>query len=276
MNETTLPADWGMLCLVVFMLGMRHGFDADHLATIDGLTRFNAQRSPRLAKLCGLLFSVGHGLVVVAIALAVNGFASVRAVPEWLAGFGAWTSIVILVLLGLANLYTVLHTPSHAVVAPVGLRGRFLGRFARAESAIGVALVGALFALSFDTVSQAMLFAMAASQFGGWHAALAIGIVFLLGMLLVDGINGWWISRLLRRADRMALVASRIMGVTVAMLSLLVAAYGVLRLAVPGVAAWGEGRELLMGASVVAIIAACFLLGWWLAGNPARPVAQRP
>ena len=34
-----LPADWGALCALVFLLGMRHGLDADHLAAIDGLTR---------------------------------------------------------------------------------------------------------------------------------------------------------------------------------------------------------------------------------------------
>ena len=39
-----LPTDWGALCALVFLLGMRHGFDADHLATIDGLTRLNRRR----------------------------------------------------------------------------------------------------------------------------------------------------------------------------------------------------------------------------------------
>ena len=37
----TLPSDWTSLCAVVFLLGMRHGLDADHLAAIDGLTRLN-------------------------------------------------------------------------------------------------------------------------------------------------------------------------------------------------------------------------------------------
>ena len=35
----TLPTDFNALAAVVFLLGMRHGFDADHLATIDALTR---------------------------------------------------------------------------------------------------------------------------------------------------------------------------------------------------------------------------------------------
>lgn len=52
------------LCALALILGIKHGFDADHLATIDGLARCNAARSPRAARLSGALFSSGHGLVV--------------------------------------------------------------------------------------------------------------------------------------------------------------------------------------------------------------------
>ena len=38
----TLPTDWLSLLILTFVLGMKHGFDADHLAIIDGLTRYNA------------------------------------------------------------------------------------------------------------------------------------------------------------------------------------------------------------------------------------------
>ena len=34
----TLPSDWLSMLILTFVLGMKHGFDADHLATIDGLT----------------------------------------------------------------------------------------------------------------------------------------------------------------------------------------------------------------------------------------------
>ena len=61
-----LPTDWLSLLILTFVLGMKHGFDADHLATIDGLTRYNAHRNPRLARYCGTLFSLGHGAVVMA------------------------------------------------------------------------------------------------------------------------------------------------------------------------------------------------------------------
>ena len=45
------------LIMLAVVLGMKHGMDADHLATIDGLTRFNASAGrKKLARLCGFLF----------------------------------------------------------------------------------------------------------------------------------------------------------------------------------------------------------------------------
>jgi len=74
----TLPTDWLSLLILTFVLGMKHGFDADHLATIDGLTRYNARRNPALARYCGTLFSLGHGGVVIVIALSVAALAAAR------------------------------------------------------------------------------------------------------------------------------------------------------------------------------------------------------
>ena len=39
----SLPTSWPALAGLVFLLGLKHGFDADHLATIDGLTRVNSR-----------------------------------------------------------------------------------------------------------------------------------------------------------------------------------------------------------------------------------------
>src|ERR1700690_4076550 len=46
----TLPTHWLALVGVVFLLGLKHGLDPDHLAAIDGLTRFNAARRPGLSR----------------------------------------------------------------------------------------------------------------------------------------------------------------------------------------------------------------------------------
>lgn len=257
MND--IPHDFASLLLLVFVLGMKHGFDADHLATIDGLTRFNARDRPWLSRYAGSLFSLGHGAVVLLIALVVSLVAGRWQTPEWLELSGAWISIGFLSLLAWLNLHAVFSARPHEMVRPVGLRGRLFGHISRVSSPLGVALVGALFALSFDTISQAALFALAAAQFGGWQHALLIGSTFLLGMLFTDGLNGLWIARLIRRADDTAVIASRVMALAVGGMSLLVAAFGAARLMLPAIDAWSDGRELLVGLAVPLVIGASFL-----------------
>ena len=262
-----LPTEWTALAALVFLLGLKHGFDADHLAAIDGLTRHNARLRRGFARYCGALFSLGHGVIVLAIAIAV-GLASERwTAPEWLELSGAWISIGFLTLIGIVNLRAVLGAAPHEVVAPVGIKGRFLGRLNQAGRPWSVALVGALFALSFDTVSQSALFALTATQFGGVEHAVVLGLLFVLGMLVTDGINGLWISRLIARADQIAVIASRVMSLAVSSVALLVAAFGAAKLALPALDAWSDGKELAFGAIVVGVIASGYVV--------ARNLAQR-
>jgi high-affinity nickel-transport protein len=268
-----LPTEWTALCALVFLLGLKHGFDADHLATIDGLTRLNARHRRAFARYCGALFSLGHGLVVVAIAVAVGLVSEKWDAPEWLELSGAWISIGFLTVLGIANLGAVLSARPDEVVAPVGLKARLFGGLAAARRPWSVALVGALFALSFDTVSQAALFALTAAQFGGlWHA-LFLGLLFVLGMLVTDGVNGLWISRLIARADQVACIASRVMGLAVSGVSLLVAGLGTAKLVSPAVEQWTDGRELVFGGLVVAVIAASFGAAMMMARARPRSLA---
>ena len=79
-------------------------------------------------------------------------------------------------------------------------------------------------------------------------------------MLLTDGVNGLWIARLIARADQVARVASRVMGLVVSGISLLVAAFGAARLLSTAVDAWGEGKELFFGWMLVAIVALSFVV----------------
>jgi nickel/cobalt transporter (NiCoT) family protein len=271
MNPTDLPRDLLGLALVVLMLGIKHGFDADHLAAIDGLTRYNAQARPRLARLAGVLFSAGHGLVVVGVALTVSLLAQAWQPPGWLASFGAWMSIGLLTLLALLNIAAVLRTPGHETAHVVGWRSGVFGGLLRAQSPATVMAVGLLFALSFDTVSQATLFALTASQFGGWQTALLLALLFIAGMLFTDGLNGWWISRLIKRSDATSRIASRVMALAVSGVSLLTAGLGVATQTLPNVDLWTEGREVWFGAAIVAVIFASFVLGQRLALNATEP-----
>ena len=82
----SLPQDWFTLAALVFALGMKHGFDADHLATIDGLTRYNARHNPGLARRCGMLFSIGLVLLAPLASSHPDGL-------EWVAQQAGFSSL---------------------------------------------------------------------------------------------------------------------------------------------------------------------------------------
>lgn len=274
-----LPAEWDALCALVFLLGMRHGLDADHLAAIDGLTRVSAGRRQRHSRYCGALFSVGHGVVVLSIALLAGLLGAKWVPPSWFEVLGRAISIGFLVLIGVLNLRAVLRAPVDAAVPLQGVRGRvvdrLLGPAERRSGPAAVLGVGALFALSFDTLSQSALFAVMAVQYGGVTHALTLALLFVLGMLVSDGANGWWISRLIDRTDRLAVIASRTMTLAVACISLMVAALGAARLASGWIDGHLEGRELAIGLGVVVLIALSYVVACRTTtprpGVPAQP-----
>jgi len=256
-----LPNDWLALLAVVYALGLRHGMDPDHLATVDGIARSNAARRPRLARWSGFLFSAGHGAIVILVAIGVSLAAHRWQTPQWIEAIGAWISIGFLYTLGLLNLYSVLSAPPGLMVSPVGVRSRLLGRVVQVSHPVLIAAVGALFALSFDTVSQVALLSLTARSMSGWGFSTLLGITFTLGMMTSDGVNGLWVARLLARADRRARIVSRTMGLTIAGLSLLVGSYGIARQFFPAMAEPAMGRELLLGCAAVALVGMSFLIG---------------
>jgi nickel/cobalt transporter (NiCoT) family protein len=264
-----LPGHWLALLGVVFALGLKHGLDPDHLAAIDGLTRFNAVRSPRLSRWSGLLFSAGHGVVVTLVAVVVATVASQWNVPAWLEDTGTWISIGFLALLGGTNLVAAWRAPRGQHVHPIGIRSRLFERFTRAGHPVLIAAVGAAFAISFDTISQAVLFSVTGSSMAGWLFATTLGLVFTAGMMVTDAANGLWVSHLIRSADRRAAIASRAMSVAVGLASLAVAALAIARRALPGLddaaASWG----IALGLGVVASMAVAYFVAMRLAARTA-------
>ena len=258
----SFPNQWLSVVAIAFFLGLKHGLDPDHLAAIDGLTRFNARRQPRLSRWSGLLFSAGHGAVVTAVTVAVATVATQWRAPGWVEHAGRWIAILFLTLLGIANLAAALRAPSGEVVRPVGIRGRFLTPLTRAEHPVLIAAVGAAFALSFDTLSQAVLFSITGSHMAGWVFAGSLGAVFTLGMIVTDALNGLWVSRLARSADRRAAAASRAMSVAVGVTSLGIAAIAVTRVLVPTLDQRLEAWGLASSAAVILIVAAAWAVPW--------------
>jgi high-affinity nickel-transport protein len=247
--ESAAPA------LLAFVLGARHGLDADHLAAIDGLTRWNASAGRRGAPLCGVLFSAGHAGVIIATALALAALASQFTPPAWLAPVGTAISATTLIALGWINLRSACAGAGISIGAgaPVGLRVRFMGPVLRASGAWQVALVGALFALSFDAVAIAALFASSASGVAG---ILQAGFSFAAGMLAVGAANGLWVMRLLRHSGDASRRAARVMTLTIAVIAFAVAARVLLPLVSAQWDRWVEGYELVVSGSVVTLVLA--------------------
>ena len=258
--------DAAALVLMVALLGLRHGLDPDHLATIDGLIRHNSTRNPRLSRWSGFLFSLGHGAVVTLVAGLVAATMYEGSAPAWLELAGAWISIAFLLILGAANLLSVFRTPADQLVRPVGLKGRWLGRLAQTGHPAVITSIGAAFALSFDTVSQTAMFSLTGAHVAGWPFSVGLGVVFTLGMVATDTGNGLWVARILQRADARARTASRILCLGIAVLGIAIAALGVARLASRHAAAALAGTELAIGLTVVAGVAVTS----WIAMHLAR------
>jgi high-affinity nickel-transport protein len=141
----------------------------------------------------------------------------------------------------------------------VGLRGRLFARFVRVEHPVLVAAVGAAFALSFDTISQAVLFSITGSTIAGWLFAASLGLVFTAGMMATDALNGFWVSRMLERSAAQQAAASRVMGAAIGVVALSIAAAGAWRHAsqIDPLESWG----MALGVAVMASVAAAYLLG---------------
>lgn len=204
------------LALMAIMLGIRHGFDLDHLATIDAMTR-TVSRQARLSRWVGVIFSLGHGLVVIAVSMLVaSGFLS-RVMPEWLMGLGQGISLFFLVFFGLLTLYRVFRPE---------VRHHWMPRLLGADIPLWmIFIIGMLFAFSFDTLSQAALFSLSGSQGSGLHFAGVLGFLFMLGMMVADGLNGAVVSFLVTRTQRSSLILSRVLGLLIAVFSLGLALY---------------------------------------------------
>ena len=70
------------------------------------------------------------------------------------------------------------------------------------------------------------------------------GALLTLGMLVTDGLNGLWISRLI---------------------AAFAFAFALAKLTLPHVDAWADGKELLFGGAVVTIVLMSYILGKRLA-----------
>jgi len=203
--------------LTAYTLGLRHAFDADHIAAIDNTTRKLMADGKRPLSV-GFFFSLGHSTIVFTLTLLLA--LGLKAVGAELADnssalhtygglVGTLVSGLFLSLLGILNLvilvgilkvfrnmrrgqYDEAELEEH--LANRGFMNRFLGRTMRAiRSPWQIYPVGVLFGLGFDTVTEvAFLILAGASVAAGlpWYAIMCLPVLFAAGMSLLDTIDG--------------------------------------------------------------------------------------
>lgn len=136
-------------------MGLRHGLDADHLAAIDGLTRFNIAKQRNFARYCGALFSAGHGAAILFVASLLAVFASAWTPPFRPEPAGKLFSAAILLALGVSNLRLALVPPRASHPGQLfGMRTQMFAVVLRSSRPWQMVLVGVLFAMSFDALGQ--------------------------------------------------------------------------------------------------------------------------
>ena len=183
----------------LFAMGLRHGLDPDHIAAIDGMTLRAHDRGHTHARWIGGLFSAGHGLVVIAVAVITAALSSQIKPSDSLMEVAQWVPLVFLLWVGTVNLIALLKPADYQ---PVSVRGRWLPkRWQGRSDPLAAAVVGVLFATVFDTVTLAATWGFAASTQGGVWVGLIAGLTFTLGMVLCDTADSWLIVYLSRKAD---------------------------------------------------------------------------
>jgi high-affinity nickel-transport protein len=207
------------LGFVAYMFGLRHAFDADHIAAVDDTVRFLLQKGKRPLAV-GFFFSLGHSTVVLAlgVGIALAATAVKTGLPQLKsigAVVGAGVSGTFLWVIGILNLMVLLdildlwrsaksgaHSHIHldTLLQKRGLLNRLFG--GRLQQLLSHSWqmypLGLLFGLGFDTASEVGLLAMTAGASAGnlpFAAILCLPILFASGMTLMDTTDGVLMSK---------------------------------------------------------------------------------
>jgi len=203
--------------LTAYTLGLRHAFDADHIAAIDNTTRKLMAEGKRPLGV-GFFFSLGHSSIVFGLsALFAVGLRlldgqvkqgnSTLHVTTNLIGTGIsalflfiMAALNVVVLLGLVRVFGDMRRGLFDEAAleqrlnSRGLVNRLLGRL---TNMVGESWqmypIGVLFGLGFDTATEVALLFLAAGAAGAglpFYAILCLPILFAAGMSLLDTIDG--------------------------------------------------------------------------------------
>jgi high-affinity nickel-transport protein len=207
------------LGFVAYMFGLRHAFDADHIAAVDDTIRYMLQQGQRPLGV-GFFFSLGHSTVVIGLAVAVifaTGFIghSLPALKNIGGLFGTGISGAFLLLIGLLNFLLLLdifkawgktgsarhgHDHLEALLSQRGFMNRLFGARLRriVTHSWQMYPLGLLFGLGFDTASEVGLLAMTAGASVTDMpvlALLSLPLLFAAGMTAMDTTDGVLMSK---------------------------------------------------------------------------------
>ncbi|GAC1390858.1 MAG: hypothetical protein NVSMB34_04770 [Variovorax sp.] len=257
--------------VLMFVLGLRHGLDPDHIACIDGLTWRAISHEHRHAHWIGTLFAIGHGLLVTSIAVGVSKLTHTLPVPDAVVTVFGWIPTALLLLVGTLNLRLLLsRDPSYA---PTGWKLKLIPKRLRDHSSPwAVVVIGVLFATVFDTATQASAWGYVASnKGGGLLAAFLAGIVFTAGMVITDTLDGRLICRISRSTDAQAAGRRfrRSLGWLIVAISFGVAAYNFGKALIPAI----ELDDMAFSLTGFALIAVMFGVWAWVWASHRRPPA---
>ena len=234
-------AGWGMLAVAVgghyrisstevfgfgtgilaYTLGMRHAFDADHIAAIDNTTRKLVGEGKRPLSV-GFWFSLGHSSVVFALAVLLNfGIRALdRQVSNGNSGLHTATGIIgtgvsgtflyliaglnVIILISLLKVFRDMRAGRYddaeleAQLDKRGLMNRFFGPLARrVDKPWKIYPIGVLFGLGFDTATEIALLVLAGTAVASglpFYAILSMPFLFAGGMCLLDTIDGCFMN----------------------------------------------------------------------------------
>ena len=209
------------VAVTAWTLGLRHAFDADHIAAIDNSTRKLMADGQRPLG-TGFFFALGHSSVImvvgVGITIAAKAVFGAVVTPHSAfetAGGVAGTALSatflwliaalnLVVLAGIARVFRDMRKGVYdeaeleAQLLSRGLMYRFFGRMMGSITRTRqMFLVGFVFGIGFDTATEVLLLAgTAAAVIQGlpWYAVLTLPLLFSGGMMMCDSVDGLFMN----------------------------------------------------------------------------------
>src|SRR5271166_3806830 len=208
---------------LAYLFGLRHAFDADHIAAIDNVVR-KVMQEGKYPVSVGFFFAIGHSTIVVLASIAIAATAAamqgrLEAFHDLGGTIGTAIAALFLLAIGLANLFVlkriwamflrvrrggqIIDNDLDALLAGRGFFARiFRPMFRLVSRSWHMYPIGFLFGLGFDTATEIGLLGISAAQaaqgMSFWNI-LVFPALFTAGMSLVDttdsvlmtGAYGW-------------------------------------------------------------------------------------